>query len=424
MSSSAVSQKRVAYEVVNEFQPARKLEFSFNTAARTERQSREILRIGSSALIALAVVVASLSFVRVPHPFEMALGLAGFLCLISLSSRREIHRRILRRRAEDGNDAERVLIVGAGEVGKALSTYFEEKKSAGYHFVGFLDEDDSANASVLGKPEDLRREAHKHFIDEVFLTTPLQTALTGKLWSDARCAQINVSLVEPPQSHGNSNGNGACTARCPVVAIYRRPEHVLATVLKREFDVILTATLLAVLLPLMLAVAIAVKLDSDGQVLYRCRRLGKRGRLFTCYKFRTMVSDAHAMRDRLTHLNEYEKILFKIREDPRITPLGKFLRKYSLDELPQLWNVLVGDMSLVGPRPPLPEEYEQYSNECRQRLRVKPGITGLWQVTARQNPSFDVYMRLDLQYVENWSLWWDLKILLQTIPAVLHGTGW
>jgi lipopolysaccharide/colanic/teichoic acid biosynthesis glycosyltransferase len=116
--------------------------------------------------------------------------------------------------------------------------------------------------------------------------------------------------------------------------------------------------------------------------------------------------------------------LFKIREDPRITPLGKFLRKYSLDELPQLWNVLIGDMSLVGPRPPLPEEYEQYSIECRQRLRVKPGITGLWQVTARQNPSFDLYMRLDLQYVENWSLWWDLKILAQTIPAVLHGTGW
>jgi lipopolysaccharide/colanic/teichoic acid biosynthesis glycosyltransferase len=120
---------------------------------------------------------------------------------------------------------------------------------------------------------------------------------------------------------------------------------------------------------------------------------------------------------------EDEKILFKIREDPRITPLGRFLRKYSLDELPQLWNVLLGDMSLVGPRPPLPEEYEQYSIECLQRLQVKPGITGLWQVTARQSSSFNDYVNLDLQYVENWSLWWDLKILAQTIPAVFSGTG-
>jgi hypothetical protein len=118
-----------------------------------------------------------------------------------------------------------------------------------------------------------------------------------------------------------------------------------------------------------------------------------------------------------------ETILFKIREDPRITPLGRFLRKYSLDELPQLWNVLIGDMSLVGPRPPLPEEYEQYSIECLQRLQVKPGITGLWQVTARQSSSFNDYVSLDLQYVENWSLWWDLKILAQTIPAVFSGTG-
>lgn len=118
-----------------------------------------------------------------------------------------------------------------------------------------------------------------------------------------------------------------------------------------------------------------------------------------------------------------ETIIFKIKEDPRVTRLGKFLRRYSLDELPQLWNSLVGDMTLVGPRPPLPEEYEQYSIEQRQRLRVKPGITGLWQVTARQDPSFDTYIRLDLQYVESWNLWGDLKILWKTIPAVIRGTG-
>jgi lipopolysaccharide/colanic/teichoic acid biosynthesis glycosyltransferase len=122
-------------------------------------------------------------------------------------------------------------------------------------------------------------------------------------------------------------------------------------------------------------------------------------------------------------LKLFETILFKIRSDPRVTRLGKFLRKYSLDELPQLWNVIAGDMSLVGPRPPLPEEYAQYETRQRRRLQVKPGITGLWQVTARQNPCFDTYMKLDLNYVENWNLWWDLKILLKTIPAVARGTG-
>jgi len=343
---------------------------------------------------------------------------------VSLSCSREMRQRILRRGLEDKSDGKHVLIVGTGSVGKALASYFEEQKATGYNVIGFLDDDNSACARVLGKPDDLRRVAQKHFIDEVFLTTPADAALTGRLWSEARSARISMSLVESPEGSGRSADNVAHTAGYRVVTIHRRPEHVVATNLKRELDVLLAAVLLAVLSPLMLAVALAVKLDSDGQVLYRCRRMGKRGRLFTCYKFRTMVSDAHAMRDRLTHLNEYEKVLFKIRQDPRITPLGKFLRKYSLDELPQLWNVLVGEMSLVGPRPPLPEEYEQYTIEYRQRLRVKPGITGLWQVTARQNPSFDVYMRLDLQYVENWSLWWDLKILVQTIPAVLHGTGW
>ena len=424
MSSAAVSQKQSESVVVAEVQPLQEVNFSFDSTARTERLSREIFRIGSSVLIALAVAVALLSFVRAPRFLGLGLSLAGLVSFVSLSCSREIRQRILRRGLEDKSDGKHVLIVGTGSVGKALASYFEEQKATGYNVIGFLDDDNSACARVLGKPDDLRRVAQKHFIDEVFLTTPADAALTGRLWSEARSARISMSLVESPEGSGRSADNVAHTAGYRVVTIHRRPEHVVATNLKRELDVLLAAVLLAVLSPLMLAVALAVKLDSDGQVLYRCRRMGKRGRLFTCYKFRTMVSDAHAMRDRLTHLNEYEKVLFKIRQDPRITPLGKFLRKYSLDELPQLWNVLVGEMSLVGPRPPLPEEYEQYTIEYRQRLRVKPGITGLWQVTARQNPSFDVYMRLDLQYVENWSLWWDLKILVQTIPAVLHGTGW
>jgi exopolysaccharide biosynthesis polyprenyl glycosylphosphotransferase len=382
MSSTAVTQKRIEGEAVPEFQALDEVNFSFEAAVRSPGAAQTWpTRLSDFCVWPLRAI-------------------AGYF-----------HKR-------------RVLIVGTGRIGKALATYFEGTKAAGYQVVGFLDESDSADSGVLGKPEDLLRVAQKHFIDEVILTTPPESELTCRLWSDARVARIRLSLVEPPREVKSSAGPALQVANYPVVALNRKPERVLSTIVKRQLDGLFSCFILVVLSPLLLAVTIAVKLDSDGPVLYGSRRMGKQGRFFTCYKFRTMVSDAHSLREGLTHLNECERILFKMKCDPRVTSLGKFLRKYSFDELPQLWNVLTGDMSLVGPRPPLPEEYEQFSMECRQRLRVKPGITGLWQVTARQNPSFDVYMHLDLQYVENWSLWWDLKILLLTIPAVFRGTGW
>jgi lipopolysaccharide/colanic/teichoic acid biosynthesis glycosyltransferase len=166
-----------------------------------------------------------------------------------------------------------------------------------------------------------------------------------------------------------------------------------------------------------------VKFSSPGPILYRSTRVGKKGRDFICYKFRTMVANAEQLRDSLHHLNEREDILFKITNDPRITPIGRFLRKYSIDELPQFLNVLRGDMSLVGPRPPVPSEYRQYALEHLRRLDVVPGITGLWQVAARTDPSFHSYIALDLQYVDNWTVWLDCKILVRTIAVVFAGTG-
>jgi len=159
-------------------------------------------------------------------------------------------------------------------------------------------------------------------------------------------------------------------------------------------------------------------------VFHRAKRVGRKGVPFVCYKFRSMIRDAEKRKEELHHLNERSNaLLFKIKDDPRITCMGAFLRRYSLDELPQFWNIFRGDMSLVGPRPPLPTEFEGYSLEHLRRLDVKPGLTGLWQVKARLDPSFDQYISLDLQYIEYWSLWLDLKILLSTIPAVLRGEG-
>jgi len=217
---------------------------------------------------------------------------------------------------------------------------------------------------------------------------------------------------------------GACyISNLPVLTLQQRPRPAAALFLKRSTDVLLSAAALAGLSPLLLLVAAAVRLSSPGPVIYASERVGRRGRIFRCYKFRTMVANAEALKASLQHLNQRDKVLFKIANDPRVTRIGRFLRKYSLDELPQLWNVLKGDMSLVGPRPPLASEVKQYQCEHLRRLDALPGITGLWQVEARSNPSFARYVSLDVDYVEHWNPWLDARILLKTIAVVLAGTG-
>jgi lipopolysaccharide/colanic/teichoic acid biosynthesis glycosyltransferase len=204
-----------------------------------------------------------------------------------------------------------------------------------------------------------------------------------------------------------------------------RPEAIsaLGRFAKRIMDFLVASITILLLWPLMLVIAVAVKLESRGPVIYRSLRVGEGGATFVFYKLRTMIPGAHRLRKKLFHLNQRRGPFFKMADDPRVTRLGRFLRKYSLDELPQLWNVLKGDMSLVGPRPHPLEDVAWYKPGHEERLEVTPGITGLWQVTARANPSFETCMLLDVGYIRNWSLLLDLKILLRTIPAVLAGEG-
>jgi len=192
---------------------------------------------------------------------------------------------------------------------------------------------------------------------------------------------------------------------------------------KRAFDVVVTLAGLVVAAPLMLLLGLLVKLDSPGPMFYRSRRTGKNGRIFNFYKLRSMHAGAESRRRELMHLNEAKGPVFKIRKDPRVTRIGGWLRQTSLDELPQLFNVLKGDMSLVGPRPPLPEEVERYEAWQLRRLDVRPGITCLWQISGRSRIGFDEWMRLDLEYIRHRSFWLDMKILLRTIPAVLSREG-
>jgi lipopolysaccharide/colanic/teichoic acid biosynthesis glycosyltransferase len=188
-------------------------------------------------------------------------------------------------------------------------------------------------------------------------------------------------------------------------------------------DLLLSIMALLFLWPLLLAIALAVKLESPGPVIYASLRAGRKGQTFVCYKFRTMFDGADGLRDSLRQFNERQDPFFKIADDFRVTRLGRFLRKYSLDELPQFWNVVKGDMSLVGPRPHPLDDYARYRPEDHRRLDVKPGITGLWQIIARANPSFEACMKLDLEYMKHWSLALDCRILVQTVPAVFAGEG-
>jgi exopolysaccharide biosynthesis polyprenyl glycosylphosphotransferase len=205
------------------------------------------------------------------------------------------------------------------------------------------------------------------------------------------------------------------------VQYHQTPEFRLA--LKRSLDFLLAMCGLIALSPLLILIAAFIKWDSPGPVFYRAPRTGRKGRRFICNKFRTMVANAEALKGELRHRNERQGAFFKIGDDPRITKLGRFLRRYSLDELPQLWNVFLGDMSLVGPRPHPIDDVRRYELRHLQRLDFVPGITGLWQVTARRDPSFERNVALDVEYIKNWNLWLDVRILCKTVAAVFEGSG-
>jgi exopolysaccharide biosynthesis polyprenyl glycosylphosphotransferase len=197
-----------------------------------------------------------------------------------------------------------------------------------------------------------------------------------------------------------------------------------AYLVKRVFDIVVFAVLLVLLIPLFLGVAIAIRLEDPGPVFFKQKRVGRWGALFTMWKFRSMYTDAEERKKELMAQNEMEGgVIFKMKDDPRVTRVGRVIRKASIDELPQLWNVLKGDMSLVGPRPPVPQEVDEYSLSDRRRLEAIPGITCIWQVSGRSDIPFDQQVELDVQYIQSQSFWTDIKILLKTIPALLFGTG-
>ncbi|KAA6464958.1 sugar transferase [Acidobacteria bacterium AB60] len=351
------------------------------------------------------------------------------LVLISLSVRRLVYRVFLYRRFERGVGTRNVLIIGTGPEAHALRHHVDNIRHLGYTFKGFIEFPGASSrfvaesGDVVGDLDSMFQHARKHFVDEIFFTTPHQRELVHEVLQKARHYGINLRVV--PEMYDGLAWNSPIEyiGQFPTIPLHCGHVPELALMLKRAVDVVFSALALVVLSPLMLALAIAIKLDSHGPVFYASERIGKRGRVFRCMKFRTMVRDAEKRQAEIMHMNERQGVLFKISNDPRITTLGRFLRKYSLDELPQFFNVLKGDMSIVGPRPPLASEVREYKLSHLRRLDVTPGITGLWQVQGRQDPSFDSYISLDVTYIENWSVWLDIKIILRTVVVVFAGTG-
>ena len=350
--------------------------------------------------------------------------------VVLLSVFRLVVRTVIAWRRRRGRDLRRVLVVGAGTRGKMVMQQIEQHPGLGYRPVGFLDDvywaqrADFGRFQVLGAVEDLPQVAAAQQIDEVIVALPGESheTILGTL---DYCAQSNIGFKLVPDLFELTLGDVEVDnlAGIPLIGVRDSLLTGLNLGVKRALDVVIASVALLLMLPLSLLLIIAIRLESAGPFLLPQHRIGRDRRPFRMFKFRSMFRDAEQQRAALEHLNEAEGPLFKIRDDPRVTKVGKIMRRFSLDELPQLWNVLRGDMSLVGPRAPLAGEVEQYDAWQTRRLAVTPGLTGLWQVSGRSELSFDEMVMLDFYYIENWSIGLDVKILLRTIPAVLTGHG-
>lgn len=323
-----------------------------------------------------------------------------------------------------------VFIVGLGDRALKLAHIVEQQQSYGLRLSGFLADETSFPGSVHLRQEypvlplrELPELLRQHIVDEIlFAVDSVRLAELEEIFLLCDEEGVRTRIAVDFFPHVNSELYLDRLGPSPLLTFSAAPHDELLLFIKRVADVILASLALLVTAPLMLFVVLLIRVTSPGPAIFRQVRCGLNGRRFTFYKFRSMCLNAESMKAALAHMNQKD-LAFKIPNDPRLTPIGRWLRKFSIDEWPQLWNVLKGDMSLVGPRPAIPEEVEKYKRWQRRRLRMRPGLTCLWALNGRDHLDFETWMKLDMQYIDNWSLGLDCKILLQTIPSVLTGRG-
>ena len=409
----------------------------FNQSARLYRERRgrtwwdEVFAMGNAATNA-AVFVMALSFLLRPLVFSRLLIVqAAALVVILLGLWRLVLRIVrgnLRRR---GIGVERVLVVGAGSVGLSVLQTMVARPDLGYKVVGFVDDDPDRGANdigrvpALGMVDNLPRLIDRYQVDLVIITLPWQ--VQRKILQIVReCERKHVKVRTVPDMFELSLSQVQVEMLGGIPLLGLNGETRLRTssqLVKRAMDIGLALLALPVVAPILLVTSIAIRLDSPGPILFSQARVGQNGKPFKVYKFRSMITEAEKLHADLIRETGEDPRHPKLVNDPRITRVGRWIRRFSIDEVPQLWNILRGEMSWVGPRPAVPDEVELYEPWHLQRLRVMPGLTGLWQVSGRSEVPFEEMCLLDIYYIENWSLGLDLQIVLRTVPQVLFAHG-
>jgi exopolysaccharide biosynthesis polyprenyl glycosylphosphotransferase len=389
----------------------------------------QMIRVMTSATLGLSILVAYYFVFQPAANSRLLVPFIWIASILSISLGRMVLQGIVGLLHRLGIGETRLLVVGSGRVSKMIMQHIVASPNLGYMIVGFLHDmheqpGDFGRFKMLGTLDDLAMVIRSMQVDEVIIALPSelhqQTIRSVRL-----CERLGASFKLVPELYELSLSRIDVEAieGIPLLGIKQKPLNTIQRAVMRATDIIGACALLLLGSPIWFCFILLIKLTSPGEAVFQQTRVGQNGQTFKCYKFRSMYKNAEQVLATLLTQNEAQGPMFKMKDDPRITPIGKFLRRTSLDEIPQLLNVIAGDMSLVGPRPPLPREVAQYADWQRGRLAMKPGMTGLWQVRGRSNLSFDEGVLMDLYYIENWSLRLYYQILLRTLPAVLFSRG-
>lgn len=390
----------------------------------------EVVMVFSAATLTVGAIVVITAMV---NKYVYSRGMIVYLWLlliVAVAGARALFRAGQAMSYRKGLGVRRLAVVGDTDAGKLVMQSVAGRPELGYDLVGFIDHGDVPQPRdfgrfrVLGRISDLPRVLDQHDIDEIIIAVP--AAAHADVWPVlGSCEERGVLVKMVPDLFDVSLGRVSVDtlAGIPVFGIQDHPLRGFALGAKRACDIFVSLALLIISLPLLGVLALLIRLESAGPIILAQDRIGKGGRSFGCLKLRTMRPDAEELQPQLLPMNEADGPLFKIRDDPRLTRFGRHIRRWSLDEIPQLWNVVVGEMSLVGPRPPLPAEVARYEPAHMRRLEAKPGLTGIWQVSGRADLPFDEMVLMDIFYVDNWSLALDVKILVRTVKAVLFRRG-
>jgi exopolysaccharide biosynthesis polyprenyl glycosylphosphotransferase len=385
------------------------------------------LRVSVGGTVILVLLIFGLRLDFVSRWFLVLFGIVNFLLLAIEKSALRGASRFVRAR---GFNFRTALLVGTGPKAAQFGDFLEGHPHWGFRVVGYVDDDNGHEGALaarwprLGRITDMETILSSRVVDEVIFVIEkgkLAEYEGALLAAERHGVRAHVSLDIFP--HVLARPVLEELDGIPLLTFTTTPTNPAELAAKRAIDLVFALALFLVTLPIQILAALGIRLGSSGPILFRQVRCGLNGRHFTLLKFRTMHAGSEERLTEVSHLNEMTGPVFKVRHDPRLTPIGRLLRRLSIDELPQLWNVIIGDMSLVGPRPPLPEEVSRYEPWQRRRLSMKPGLTCLWQVSGRNEVDFDRWMALDLKYIDTWSPLLDLKILLKTVPAVLTGRG-